>query len=128
MSKSDEIYVEHILAAIAQIKRYTSDGETAFLQSELIQDAVIRRLEIIGEAVKNLSEELRERYPDIPWQAIAANRDRLIHGYFVVDPKRVWRTVVESVPALERDIAGVAAEFGINVSAANNANNSGKNG
>lgn len=66
MSKSDDIYVEHILGAIAQIKRYTSDGETAFLQSELIQDAVIRRLEIIGEAVKNLSEELRARYPDIP--------------------------------------------------------------
>ena len=55
MSKSDVIYVEHILAAITQIKGYTSGGETEFLQSELIQDAVIRRLEIIGEAVKNLS-------------------------------------------------------------------------
>lgn len=117
-----------MLGAIAQIKRYTSDGETAFLQSELIQDAVIRRLEIIGEAVKNLSEELRARYPDIPWRAIAANRDRLIHGYFVVDPKRVWRTVVESLPAPERDIASIASEIGIDVSAANSANNTGKNG
>jgi uncharacterized protein with HEPN domain len=128
VSKSDEIYIEHILAAIAQIKRYTSDGETAFLQSELIQDAVIRRLEIVGEAVKNLSEDLRARYPGIPWQAIAANRDRLIHGYFVVDPKRVWRTVVESVPALERDIAGIAKAIGVDVSAANNADHPGKNG
>jgi len=105
--QGDAIYIDHIVDAIGQIKAYTRDGEAAFLSSRLIQDAVIRQLEIVGEAVKNLSEAFRAAHPDIPWRAIAANRDRLIHGYFIVDPQRVWRTVAEALPALEMRLASI---------------------
>lgn len=99
--ESDALYLGHILAAIEQIKRYTQHGKAAFLCSDMIQDAVIRKLEVIGEAVKNLSNTFRDENPNVPWRAIAANRDRLIHGYFVVDPERVWRTVSDALPPLE---------------------------
>ena len=78
-----------------------------FLKSVSIQDAVIRRLEIIGEAVKNIPPEFRDEYPDIPWRQIAGMRDVLIHGYFGVDLAMTWKLVKSDLPELERKVAGV---------------------
>ena len=78
--------VEHVLESIERIEEYTAGvTKEEFLKSTLLQDAVIRRLEVIGEAVKNMPEEIKARYPDVPWRQIASMRDVLIHKYFGVD-------------------------------------------
>lgn len=77
----DHDYLEHILLAIEKIEKYHDKyGELGFYQNEMMQDAIIRNLEIIGEAVSKLSDELRKTYNDIPWRQISGMRNRLIHG------------------------------------------------
>jgi uncharacterized protein with HEPN domain len=77
--KDDRVYLQHIRDAIGRLMTYTKEGREVFLADPQIQDAVARNLEIVGEAVKHLSEELRQRHPDIPWKRIAGMRDELIH-------------------------------------------------
>jgi uncharacterized protein with HEPN domain len=91
--KDERVYLGHIRDAINDIEEYTSVGRDAFMAERMRQDAVIRRLEIIGEAVKRLSDGTRERRPEIPWKQIAGMRDRLTHDYFGVDLVLVWRVV-----------------------------------
>lgn len=75
-----------------------------FEDDQLRQDAVIRRFEIIGEAAKRVSEDCRNRHAEIPWKVMAGMRDRVIHGYDTVDVDVVWRTIVNDLPDLERNL------------------------
>jgi uncharacterized protein with HEPN domain len=100
--KDDRVYLRHIRDAITRIESYVGGGRSAFLAETMVQDAVIRNLEVIGEAVKNLSSELRGRYPDVPWARIAGMRDVLIHGYFGVRIETVWAAVENRLPELKR--------------------------
>jgi uncharacterized protein with HEPN domain len=104
MSDRDELFLEHILEAIAAIERYISGGRDAFMADAMIQDAVLRRRAVIGEAVKNLSAELTARETAIPWRLIAGTRDRLNHGYFKVDLNAVWQTVERDLPPLREQV------------------------
>jgi uncharacterized protein with HEPN domain len=94
------IYLRHIHDALLAVSEYTKDGHVSFLQSKMIQDAVLRNLEIVGEAVKGLDADTRNRAPNIPWRRIAGMRDVLIHSYFGVDLEIVWRVVEVEVPLL----------------------------
>jgi uncharacterized protein with HEPN domain len=91
----------HIRDALTRVFDYTRDGHGDFLTDPRTQDAVLRKLEIIGEAVKHLSAELRAENNDIPWRQIAGMRDMLIHDYFGVDLELVWNVVERDLPALK---------------------------
>lgn len=100
----DKLYLEHILDCINKVLRYTSPGREQFMATEMIQDAVIRNLEIIGEATKQLSLELRASSPHIPWRQIAGMRDVLIHDYLGVDLNEVWNAVENDLPDLQSHV------------------------
>ena len=98
--KDDRVYLGHIRDAIHDIEAYTAGGRDAFMSDRMQQDAVIRKFEIIGEAVKHLSEETTKRRPDILWKRIAGMRNRLTHDYLGVDLALVRTTVERDVPRL----------------------------
>ncbi|WP_340103962.1 HepT-like ribonuclease domain-containing protein [Rhodohalobacter sp. 8-1] len=92
--KSDKVYVLHIIDSIDQIVEYTDQiHRDEFKENRLIQDAVVRNFEIIGEAAKNISNRTREKYSYIPWEQMAGMRDKLIRNYMSVDLNAVWNTI-----------------------------------
>ena len=108
MKKNLEIFLANILESIDEIESYTQDAtEKDFLQSHIMQDAVMRRLEIIGEAVRNIPMSFRNQHENIPWKKIAGIRDILIHEYFSVDIGLVWEIVQKDIPKLKSDIVAL---------------------
>jgi len=102
MSERNILFLKHILDACENIIEFIKDiNFETFNNSRLIQSAVIRELGIIGEATKNLSEEIRN---NIPWKKIAGMKDKLTHGYFTVDLKEVWNTTEKDIPILKNNI------------------------
>ena len=100
--RDDLAFIEHILLCIEKIQDYTKNlTKKDFNNNELVQDAVIRNIEIIGEAVKKISKELKSQYPNIPWKEMSGMRDKLIHDYFGVDVDVVWKTVDDDIPFLK---------------------------
>ena len=94
MKRDLELYVTDIIESIRKIEEYTNSlTKEKFLNDTQIQDAVLWRLEIIGEAVKNVPEEIRENYRSVPWRSLAGLRDVLIHGYFGINLERIWNFV-----------------------------------
>jgi len=112
MKRDDSVYLRHVLDAIAKIETYLRDvDEQTFLNQSLLQDGAIRQIEIIGEAVKQLSPQIREQHPHLPWQDIAGMRDKLIHQYFGVDLDKVWVTVVRDIPVLKQEVAEILSSL-----------------
>lgn len=101
----DKLYLLNIIESISLIAEYTQDGHAAFLKSRMIQDAVIRNFEIMGEATKRLSQNIREAYPDVDWRDVAGFRDVLIHNYLGVDLVAVWNIIRNSMPTLKLQIS-----------------------
>ncbi len=102
MKKDPKIFIGHIVESIELIESYSKELTTdKFKKSKVLQDAIIRRLEIIGEAVKNLSKSFREKHHGIPWKQMAGMRDVLIHEYFDVDLSLTWSVVKIELPAIK---------------------------
>jgi uncharacterized protein with HEPN domain len=108
--KDDRVTLAHVRDAIARIESYTQGGREALFADTKTQDAVIRNLEVIGEAVKNLSAGLRAKYREVPCTRIAGMRDVLIHDYFGVRLETVWNAVEHRLPELKRYVEALMAQ------------------
>lgn len=103
--KEDQTFLGHILESIEAIESYTFKvSKVRFLKDFKMQDAVIRRFQIIGEATKHLSETFRSRNADVQWKQVAGMRDVLIHEYFGIDLNFVWHAVKHDMPRFKRQI------------------------
>lgn len=112
MSKrKPDVYLQDILESIQQIEQYL-DGidENEFYQNPEKQDAVLRRLEIIGEAVKHISDDIRDQYDEIPWRKIAGMRDIIIHGYFGITLSMIWVVTQRELPDLKSKIVDIIGD------------------
>jgi len=109
--KSDRIYLLQIRDAINRVCLYIAPGRPAFLWSHMIQDAVVRNLEIIGEAVNHLSDQLKDGHGEIPWKQIAGMRDKMIHEHFGVNLELVWRAAETELPGLKLAIETMLQEL-----------------
>ena len=110
-TKRDKAYLKHILDAISDAKRFMECvTKEEFLENKEKQYAVLRALEIIGEATKNLSKELKQEHSEIQWREIAGMRDKLIHEYFGVKLDLVWTTVKKNLPLFEKQIHEILGE------------------
>ena len=107
--RRDRQRLEDILEAIERIEKYASGGRAIFDRDELVQTWVLHHLQIIGEAVRGLSDEIRSAHPDIPWAQIAAMRNILVHDYFGIDLDEVWAAVVRDLPQLKAKITAALA-------------------
>ena len=108
--RDDLVYLRHILDAIEAVESHSAVSQEEFMSSRLRQDASIRCLEIIGEAVKNLSANFRDQHPATQWKRIAGLRDVLIHGYFGVNMNAVWVVLKNDLPPLKTVIRGLIAD------------------
>ena len=111
-NKEPIFFLQDVQNSVSKIFKYT-DGinYNDFISNDMIKDAVERNFEIIGEAVKNLSEDFRNKYPNIPFKQIAGMRDKLIHDYFGVDYEIVWKTIKDKLPQFYSDITELIRDF-----------------
>ena len=111
MKKDSKVFLTHILESIELIQEYSKKApETKFHKDRFLQDAIIRRLEIIGEAVKNLPTSFKAKHPDIPWRQMAGMRDVLIHEYFDVDLFLTWKVVKQELPLVQKKLSEILSE------------------
>ncbi len=109
MPKRDpDLLIEDILAAIQKIERYTAGmDQEIFRQDEKTVDAVVRNLEVVGEATRQLPEDFSNRHPNVPWRQISGLRNRIVHEYFGLDLEIIWQVIRHDLPQLKTHLEGL---------------------
>lgn len=111
MSRSHRLFLRDMLEACEKVMRYTEGLDFhAFIRNELVYDAVLRNLEVLGEAAKKVPDSVRARHPSVEWRAIAGLRDVLAHAYFALDDATLWDIVAHKVPALAEALRQILEE------------------
>ena len=111
-NKDDLAFIEHILDSINAVKEFSRNlSKEGLVSNRLRQSAIVREIEIIGEAVKNISEDLKRKHLETEWKDIAGTRDKMIHHYFGVDLNIVWDIMKRDIPVLERQIKKIKEEL-----------------
>ncbi|MBB5325905.1 uncharacterized protein with HEPN domain [Anoxybacillus tepidamans] len=105
MQKEPKVFLQDILAAAEKIEKYTKDlSYDDFLDNDLVSDAVIKNILVIGEATKNIPDEIRQAHPHIEWRKMAGMRDMMIHSYFSINYRIVWDVVQNKIPKLKQHV------------------------
>ncbi|OYT59517.1 hypothetical protein B6U81_05955 [Thermoplasmatales archaeon ex4484_30] len=108
MKRQYTFFIKDILDAIEKIEEFVAGmNYVEFIKDDKTTSAVVRKLEVIGEAAKNIPQDVREKYPEVPWKEMAKIRDRLIHGYFVVDHEIIWNVIKGELPLLKPKIKDI---------------------
>lgn len=110
--KRDKVYLVHIAECIDRIEQYTKSGRTAFMESTLIQDGVIRNLQTLGQSVLRISEALKAQHPEADWRSIVGFRNVLVHDYLGINLTRVWEIVEDDLPDLKQKIIAILKGLG----------------
>jgi uncharacterized protein with HEPN domain len=105
--KDDKLYLMHISECIRRIEEYTAGGHDMFMASALIQDAVLRNLQVMGESARRLSDDLKAKRPDAEWVGVSGFRNVLVHDYMDLNMERVWEVIVRDLPAFKQVIAEI---------------------
>jgi len=112
MKRDYKLFIKDIISAMKSIEEFVEGlSLDEVREDDKTSSAVIRKFEIIGEATKHVPEDLKEKYPDIPWKRMAGMRDRLIHAYFGVDYRLVWEAIKIDIPELKPRLQQVLAEL-----------------
>jgi uncharacterized protein with HEPN domain len=112
MKRDDRVYLNHMLDAITQVETYLNSAtKQQFIEENMLHDAVIRQLEIVGEASRNISEEIQEKYNLVPWGQIIAMRNRIVHAYFDVNLEIAWDIYTHDLPELKLQIQKILNEL-----------------
>ena len=110
--KGDLFYVNYIVECIARIERYSSAGESQFHKDELIQDAVLRNLQVLAESSQRISAELKERHDGVDWRGLSGFRNVVVHDYLGIHVARVWHIVAVDLPVLKHHMTLILATLG----------------
>jgi uncharacterized protein with HEPN domain len=108
----DRLFLLHVRDCISRVREYVREGRDAFLSSALVQDAVLRNLQILAESTQRLSEAAKAQHPSIDWRGIAAFRNVLVHKYLGVDLELVWQVIEQDLPELAEAVAALLAQEG----------------
>lgn len=101
MKRSQKLFINDIIEGIEDIQEFIKDKNyEMFINDKIVINAVIRKIEVIGEAAKNINNKIKENNPDIPWKKLAQMRDKVIHGYFGVDNNVIWETIINDMPPI----------------------------
>ena len=112
MKKEPIVFIEHILECIELIEEYTREvTKEEFFKSKQLQDSVIRRIEVIGEATKNISQEIKDKYYQIPWKRISSMRDILIHEYWGIDLNLTWNVATQEIQNFKKSILEIKKDL-----------------
>ncbi len=112
MNKDPLVFISHIIDSIKDIEHFMKNvSKELFFKNKEKRSAVIRQIEVIGEAVKNLPSDFKDRNPNIPWKDIVGMRDKLMHHYFGVDLETIWKTVNRDIPVLKKQVQDIMKEL-----------------
>jgi uncharacterized protein with HEPN domain len=107
-----KIFLLHVLDSIEKLEEITTTtSKEDFLNSWIIQDAILKNFIVIGEAVSNIDEEIKQKYPDINWRGAKSMRNFIVHEYFSIDLNFVWETILETIPNFKNDILQIVKDF-----------------
>ncbi len=107
-----KIFLLHIIESIEKLEEITTTtSKESFLSSWILQDAILKNFIVIGEAVRNIDEEIKQKYPQINWRGAKSMRNFIVHEYFSVDLNFVWETIIETLPNFKKDISKIIPDF-----------------
>lgn len=112
MKRDDNLFIKDILDCIQKIEEFTANMKLGeFAKDDKTNSAVVRKLEVIGEAVKNLPAEMRRKYKEVPWSDMAKMRDKIIHFYFGIDYEIVWKVIKKRLPQIKSMMIKILKEI-----------------